>query len=81
MTDRRVEDARMRWLAYPEAKIVLEAALEQRPFLRGITPQEDLNKQAERMLFDTGRQWGFDLLMSFLRGTYNGRAGESRNHS
>lgn len=66
--DKLLKEARARWLSYPEAKIVLEAALEQRPFLRGMNPNEDLQKQAEKMLFDTGRQQGFDLLMNFLRG-------------
>ena len=46
----------------------MEAAVEERPFLRGVNPNEDLDKQAERMLFDTGRQQGFDLLMNYLRG-------------
>ena len=64
-----LEEARMRWLSYPEARIVLEAAEELRPFLRGMNPTEDLQKQAEKLLFASGEQRGFDKLMTFLRGT------------
>jgi len=52
----------------PEFKEVIEAAEKERPFLRPLKPEVDLNKQANRMLFDQGRQDGFDMLMNFLRG-------------
>lgn len=55
-------------MAYPEAKIVLEAAEELRPFLRGMNPNEDLQKQAEKLLFASGEERGFNKLMQFLRG-------------
>lgn len=52
-----------------EFKEVMEAAEDQRPFLRPLKPDDDLDKQANRLLYDQGRKDGFDLLMNFLRGS------------
>ena len=52
----------------PEFRIVMEAAEEKRPFLRPMNPNENLDEQATKMLFDSGAQSGFDLLMNYLRG-------------
>jgi hypothetical protein len=47
----------------------MEAAEDERPFLRAMIPKKNLDEQATEMLFISGRIDGFDLLMNFLRGT------------
>ena len=63
-----IEEAMVRLRAYPEFRVVMEAAEDERPFLRPMIPKEDLDKQAVQMLHTSGRIEGFDLLMNFLRG-------------
>jgi len=53
----------------PEFKEVMEAAEDMRPFLRAMNPNESLQEQANKMLFRSGEQTGFDMLMNYLRGT------------
>jgi len=62
------KEALARLQMHPEFRVVMEAAEEQRPLLRVMTPSKDFQMQATQMLYDQGRIDGFDLLMKYLRG-------------
>lgn len=51
-----------------EFRIVLEAVEKERPLVHPMSPNRSLDEQATKMLFESGQQSGFDLLMNYLRG-------------
>ena len=65
----KIEEALVRLRSYPEFRVVMEAAEEKRPFLRAMNPTDALDHQAQRLLWDSAMQRGFDLLMNYMRGT------------
>jgi hypothetical protein len=62
------KEALARLRAYPEFEIVMRAAEDERPFLHPLNPKDDLDKQANRALWESAARTGFDLLMNYMRG-------------
>jgi len=52
----------------PEFAVVMEALLDRRPSLLLLVPSKDLQEQATKLLYETGRRQGFDDLVNYLRG-------------
>ena len=63
-----VQEALQRLHSTVEWKVVMEAIDRSnlRPRRGRMKPKESIEQQAAQMLFDQGRQDGFDLLMNFL---------------
>ena len=64
----KLAEALARLRSSVEWKEVMGAADDMRPFLRAMNPNDNLDEQANKMLFLSGQQSGFDMLMNFLRG-------------
>jgi hypothetical protein len=63
-----IKEALIRLRHTPEFKAVIKAA-PKRPFLRTASPDITPDQAASQVLFDSGMQRGYDLLMNYLRGT------------